>query len=177
MPINSKIISLVKSKLRNHLKNKEILDIILFGSAIKGKAMPNDIDITIITEKNLKINEEGFHVSILPPKAFFINPPSIINTLFREGYSLKYNRAFAENFRFINRVLFKYELKNHSLSDKVRIVNILRGKDGEKGFVQENEGEWLANQVFIVPVGIEHLFEKFLLNSEVKFKKIYLLMH
>ena len=56
MPINSKIISLVKSKLRNHLKNKEILDIILFGSAIKGKAMPNDIDITIITEKNLKIN-------------------------------------------------------------------------------------------------------------------------
>jgi len=177
MPLNSKVISLAKSILKDYLKDKEILDVILFGSAIKGKVMPKDIDIAIITEKNLKINKNGFHISILNPREFFIHPPTLINTLLREGFSLKHNKYFAENFRFVNRVLFKYDLISLSASNKVRIVNILRGKTGEKGLVEANNGEWLANQVFIALPENEHIFEKFLLNSAVKFKKIYTLMH
>jgi hypothetical protein len=95
----------------------------------------------------------------------------------REGYSLKNEKFLSENYKFLSRVLFVYELKNLNSSAKVKIVNILRGKHGEKGLVRDNEGEWLANQVFTIPLNADHLFEKFLINFKVKFKKFYLLIH
>ena len=63
-------------------KNNEILDIILFGSSIKGKDKPNDIDLLIIykTKKDLdtsyelrkKLNKLGFNVSISDKTIHFI---------------------------------------------------------------------------------------------------------
>jgi hypothetical protein len=73
-------------------------------------------------------------------------------------------------------VLFTYSLQNLRPSKKVKVVNILHGK-GSKGLVKKCSGEWLSNQVFIVPVGKEKLFEQFFLRFNVKYKKIYILMH
>lgn len=175
--MNSKILS-IRNKLKDLLKNKEILDIVLFGSSIKGKILPKDIDIAIITKNPEKIKSiEGFHISVLKPDDFFINPPTIINTLMREGYSLKNNKSFSEIYRFSNKILFIYGLKSLKASTKVRVVNILRGKGKEKGFVTENKGEWLANQVFIIPTEKEYIFEKFFLNFKIKYRKFYVLMH
>ena len=175
--MNSKNLLQIKTKLKSLLSNKEILDIIVFGSVMKGKTEPRDIDIALIT-RNAKIeNLEGFHVSILSPDDFFINPPNLVNTLLREGYSLRHNKNFAEVYRFSNRVLFKYELKGMGPSEKVMFVNFLRGKKDGKGLVEENHGKWLANQIFVVPVENEFIFEKFFLNKKVKFNKFYVLMH
>jgi predicted nucleotidyltransferase len=172
--MNSKIL-FIKSKLKKFLKDKEIIDILVFGSAVKGKAMPGDIDIAIITEKE-RIDIPGFHVSMIKPEEFF-KPLSLIHTLLREGYSLKNKKLFAEMHKFSSRVLFKYELVPLAASEKVKIVNILRGKGEQKGMVEENGGEWLANQVFLIPIDREHIFEKFFLNFKIKFKKFYLLIH
>ncbi|MDP3026307.1 MAG: nucleotidyltransferase domain-containing protein [Nanoarchaeota archaeon] len=175
--MNSKILSSIKNKLKICLKDREILDIVVFGSAVKGKTLPEDIDIAVITKKQTKVDIKGFHVSILIPEDFFVNPPSIVHTLLREGYSLKNEKPFSEIYKFSNKVLFKYELTNLSPSKKVKIVNILRGKKGENGLVKENFGEWLANQVFIVPVGSEHIFSQIFVNFGVKFNKFYILIH
>jgi len=175
--MNLKKLSWIRNKLKRYLKDKEILDIILFGSLIKGKAMPEDIDIAVITEKPLKIEIPDFHVSILSPRDFFINPPMIVNTLIREGYSLKNNKLFSEIYKFESRVLFIYQLKDLKPSLRVKIVNQLRGKKNEKGLVEENKGKWLANQVFTVPIGNEYIFQKLFINFEVKFNKSYILIH
>ncbi len=176
MQMNSKRLLLIKNKLKKYLKDKEILDIIVFGSAVKGKAVPQDTDIAVITNKpGIKIS--GFHVSVLKPNDFFANPPSIIHTLLREGYSIKNKCSFSQIYKFSNKVLFKYELISLKPSIKVKIVNILRGKNKEKGLVRENNGEWLANQVFILPVENENIFEKLFLNFKIKFKKFYVLIH
>lgn len=174
--MNSKILS-IKNKLGKYLKDKNVLDIIVFGSLMKGKTSPNDIDIAIITKEDINVNIPNFHISLLKPEDFFINPPSIVHTLLREGYSLKNERPFCQIYKFSNKVLFKYELTNLKLSMKVKIVNILRGKNKEKGLVEESKGEWLANQVFFVPVGNEHILEKFFLNFKIKFNKYYVLIH
>ena len=174
--MNSKNLFQIENKLKKYLKDKEILDIILFGSAVKGKATPQDIDIAVITNKP-KIEIPDFHVSVLKPKDFFVNPSSITHTLLREGYSLKNKCSFSQIYKFSNKVLFKYGLTSLKPSIKVKIVNILRGKNKEKGLVKENNGEWLANQVFILPVKNENIFEKLFLNFKIKFKKIYVLMH
>ncbi len=168
--MNSKKLLLIKKKLNKYLKDKEVLDIILFGSVIKGKALPKDIDIAVISRK--KISIPGFHVSVLDPEDFFVRTPSLVHTLFREGYSLKSGKFLSEKYKFSNKVMFVYELKGMKASLKVKIVNVLR-----KGFVLENKGEWLANQVFIIPVNREYIFKEFFLNFGVKFKKYHVLIH
>lgn len=180
MPMNLKNILQIKNKLNFLMKEKDVIDIILFGSAIKGKLNPGDIDIAIITEKQfLSLSEKlkDFHVSNIQLKEFFVNPPTIINTLLREGYSLKHNKYLAESFNFLNRVLFNYSLTSLTPSKKVNLVNLLRGSKGEKGLVEKNGGEWLANQVFIVPVDISSLFEEIFNNFNINFKRRYVLLH
>ena len=170
----------IKNKLKKIINDRNFLDVILFGSAIKGKTIPSDIDIAIISEK--EVNKElfepkDFHFSFLSPSDFFKKRITLLNTLFREGYSLKFNKFFSELYGFKNLVLFVYELRGISNSKKVKIVNALRGKANKKGMVSEKGGNWLANQVFFIPIGSEYLFEKFFINFEIKFKKYYLLMH
>ncbi|MDI6736931.1 MAG: nucleotidyltransferase domain-containing protein [Nanoarchaeota archaeon] len=175
MSLNS--LPLIRNKLKNVLKDKDVYDIILFGSFAKGKAEPNDIDIAVISGKDTKYSIGGFHISRLKPEDFVLNPPSLVNTLLREGYSLKKNRPFCEDYRFIAKAMFAYELKGMAPSAKVMAVNALRGKAGEKGLVEQKGGYWLANQVFAVPVSEENIFERLLLNMGVKFKKMFVLIH
>ena len=40
----------IKKDLKELIINKNILDIIVFGSFVKGKLNPNDIDIALIVE-------------------------------------------------------------------------------------------------------------------------------
>jgi len=176
MHMNSEILSVARKKFKSYLKDKEILDIVLFGSAVKGKILPNDIDVAFITDKKIE-DAEGFHVSVLKPEEFFANPPLLVNTLLREGYSLKYHRFFSENYKFSNKVLFIYILSGLNSSQKVKTVNFLRGINGKKGIVEENKGRWLANGVFIMPIETEHLIGQFLINAKIKFQKSYILMH
>ena len=175
--MNSEILSSIKSELKDYISDKEILDVILFGSYTKGKQIFQDIDIAFITEKEIKIKNPKFHVAILSPKNFFIKTPTLINTLLREGYSLKHKKYFSEVYNFSPRVLFSYELVSLTPSLKVKIVNALRGRKNEKGMVKENFGEWMANQVFIIPITNENVFEKFFINFKIKYKKRYILMH
>ena len=63
--MNSKILLQVKNKLKKYLRDKEILDIVIFGSAIKGKLSPRDIDIAIISEDIINFDIAGFHISVL----------------------------------------------------------------------------------------------------------------
>jgi predicted nucleotidyltransferase len=182
--MKSEIISSIKNKLGFLSKNPEVIDVIIFGSAIKGKTLPSDIDIAIIIRNDLpeninnKIrNLENFHVSIIKCEEFFLKTPSIVSTILREGYSIKNSRYVAENFRFSSRVLFSYSLVSLNPSRKVKVVNLLRGKGSEKGMVEKNGGEWIANQVFISPVSAGSFFEEFFNNFKIRYRKNYILIH
>jgi predicted nucleotidyltransferase len=170
----------IRNKLNKIIKKDNILDVILFGSSIKGKPAPGDIDIAIISENEIApdlFNLNGFHFSFLKPLDFFKRRITLLNTLFREGYSLKFNKPFSELYGFKNKVLFIYELKGLNSSKKVKIVNILRGKKNSNGLVAENNGNWLANRVFVIPVNHEYILENFFVRFGIKFVKYYALMH
>lgn len=175
MQSNSKELSEIKVKFREILKREDVLDVILFGSAFKGKALPGDIDVAIISD-NRDFEVEGVHVSIVSPKDFFGKVPTIVTTLIREGFSLRENKPLSECWRFSSGVLFSYQLSGLSNSSKVKIVNALRGKNG-KGVIDEYGGEWVSTGVFIVPVSCEHIFDGFFRNFSIKYKKRFVLMH
>ena len=124
--MNSRELLKIKKKLKSILKDKEVRDVILFGSFVKGKNNPQDIDLAIISDKK-NFDLKGFHFSAISLKDFF-KPVGLINILFREGYSLKKNKSFSEVYGFKNKCLFKYELLGLSASKKVQVVNFLRGK-------------------------------------------------
>lgn len=175
--MKSEIIQKARSKLSKLLKDKEVIDIILFGSAIKGKANPNDIDVCIITNKEQSMDINGFHISQLTPEELISGGLTLPNTLLREGFSLKHNTAFADLFRFKNKILYTYSLTSLNPSKKVQMVNILRGRNKNNGLVLESKGEWLSNQVFTIPLDSEYLFDKLLSNFNIKYTKNYILIH
>lgn len=174
--MNSKNLSEIKSRLKNVLKDKRIIDIIVFGSFVKGKPNPKDVDLAIISEHDSREEIEGFHISSIKPVNFFYHPPTIITTIIKEGYSLKENKPFAEVLRYKSKVLFVYNLTSLSNSQKVKIVNSLRGKNGQ-GLVEENGGEWLSNNVFLSNINSEYVFEQFFIFQKVKFKKLNVLIY
>ena len=180
MPITSEIVLKSKRKLKKVLADKEVYDVLLFGSAIKGKAQPRDIDVCLITHKKIEAevkNLSGVHISIMKPEEFFTEQSSLANTLLREGYSLKKGMFLAEELRFKNKVLFTYRLNNKKNNEKVKIVTILRGKGSNNGLVQDQGGEWIAQQVFQMPIDTEQLIDQFLRHNKINYTKNYVLIH
>ncbi len=175
--MHSESLHKIKSKLKPILKNPKIIDVVIFGSSLKGKALPKDIDIAIITNEKNKYNLNGFHVSVISPEEFFTNIPSLATTLLREGYSLKNNKYLAERLKFKPNVIYIYKLNNLNNSKKVMIVRNLRGSKKEKGIVEKYKGEWLSNQVFTIPPESDSIFEKFFMYHKINFERKYLLIH
>lgn len=173
--MNLKELSKIKKDLKEVLKDKEVYDVVLFGSFVKGKVNLNDIDLAIISNKKFENLGNKFHASFISLDDFF-KPIGLMNTLFREGYSLRKNKSFSEVYGFKNKCLFKYELSGLSASEKVMAVNFLRGKNGDKGLVLDKKGEWISNQVFLCPVIYDSIFERFFINSKIKFNKYYILI-
>lgn len=175
--MNLKNLSKIKNKLKLFIKDSEIIDIIIFGSSAKGKSSPKDIDIALITDKKITKQLEGLHISIIRPKEFFQNPPSIATTILREGFSIRNNKPYAEAIRFNSKTLFIYILKNLNASNKVRISRILHGNKKDKGMVEKEDGKWLSNQVFTTPIEKDYLFEQFFIQNRINFNKYNLLIH
>ena len=177
MQIKSKELQNLKAKLKDFIQDKEVLEVILFGSFIKGKAVPKDIDIALITEKSITKKIPNIHISVINPKELIVNPTSLVSTLIKDGYSLKNNKFFAEKFNFEPKVLFLYNLSGLNASEKVKVVRILRGDKKNEGFVTKENGKWLSNNVFLSEIKSVYLFEQFFIKNKVNFTKHNLLMH
>lgn len=174
--MNSRNLLEIKKKIKGLIEDKDVLDVILFGSIVKGKVDPNDIDIAIISEKEKSKFIPGFHIISIKPKDFFVNPPTLVTSLLREGYSLKNDKTLAENLRFEPKVLYTYVLKSLSASNKVRIARILHGAENNKGMVAEHSGSWISNQVFMISPTQDYLFEQFFIQNEIPFTRKYMLV-
>ena len=101
-----------------YLKKKEIEDIIIFGSFLKGKENIKDIDITIVFKKFSKtiwqdINKIGdeYHFSKTTFSKLLIEP-LFWQTLLHEGYSLKHEEFISNILGMKSSFLFEYELLN-----------------------------------------------------------------
>ena len=144
-------------KLKKKLKNKEIIDIIIFGSKAKGKTKPTDIDIAVLVkEKNPEVR---LSVKKLVPEADvqLISLEDIFKdmfiTLIKEGFSVKKGAYLHSIYNLKPVKLYKYSLKELTLSKKVMFE---RGIKNIKGIQR------LSNSVVLVPIEISGEFEDFL---------------
>jgi predicted nucleotidyltransferase len=157
----------LKSQLKKICKNKEIIDIILFGSVVKDKDNPNDIDIAIILEKEdysfvqevskeiKNLLDKKFHIEILTIDNLFKEP--LYLTLIHEGFSIKNNQFINKSLKTKSLVLVTYDLTILNHSKKTLFGYALKGRKGEKGFLDEINGKITGRNNVLVPT---HKFEQ-----------------
>lgn len=161
------------------LREPGVVDVILFGSAAKGKAAPRDLDLAVILETRsarldallAKLPEE-YHVSALTLKELVAAPPTLATTLLREGWSIREAQPFCARYRFTSCVLYVYDLSALPNSKKAAAVRWLRG-----GFVEEHGGSWLARSVILIPAEHDAPLETYFQNNAITYTKKYMLIH
>ena len=175
------------TKLLKKNVTKEIVDIVLFGSAVRGKEEPGDYDVCIIfreridfnkikeLEELFKIKKLNVHLSYLTVDNFFTKKHSLASTLLLEGKSIITNKPLSDNFNLVNKTLFIYELKGMKPSDKVRFLYSLKGRRKKPGILTSISPKIVARGLIIVPTDKEDKITSLFEHWKVKYRRIKML--
>ncbi len=173
------------------MQDKTIFDIVLYGSAAKGKISPNDVDIAIIfregtlkerlakiqtikkrisIEQKEKIDMKGILWEELFKESFFARSGILV-----DGISLLDGKPFAQKIGFISYSIFIYTLQNKSHTEKIKFNYILSGRKS-KGMIALLEGKRLASGVIQIPTQHSLEFEDVLKKQNVTYSILHVLV-
>lgn len=171
----------LKEDLKKLLKRyKEINDIYLFGSFVKGKFRPADIDIAVITDKKdfellKRVIKEldkypKLHIEMFMFSEIFTEP--IWKSLLSEGFSIKKNKYLRELMDIDSGVLYNYDLRKLNHSEKTMFNRAFKEE------IKITNSDHISAGTAITPIGQEKEFDDFLSRWEkakVKKKRILIL--
>ncbi len=179
----------LKKWLKAEIKDKKIFDIVVYGSSVKGKINPNDVDIAVIfregklkerleiiqkIKENIvtdkKIDIKAIMLEELFDAGFFARSGIIF-----EGISIKDNKQFSNKIGFNSNTIFIHNLKDKTHTEKVKFNYLLSGRT-EKGIVRKLEGRQLAPGVIEIPVRNSLEFEEILNKHKISFNKMNILV-
>ncbi len=147
----------LKSVLQKH---PEIIDLIIFGSVAKGANRQHDIDIAVLTEKEVNRTAIKKEIESKLRKKTDLQIVSLREythfiwiALIREGFSVKYSDFLHALYRIKPVVLFTYSLTSLTLSKKVMF---------ERAIKNFSEIDKLSNRVVLVPIQHSEGFSDFL---------------
>lgn len=176
---NRKLNNLIKKFSIKH-KDK-VLDIILFGSALKGGEKPNDIDIILLfsrkedtdiayeLKKSLRDINPLFSITTINYKGLLEGHTILNESIFSEGYSLIYKKPIAAAFGFTSNFLVKYELRGFSKSERMRFYYSFYGRGGAKGISSLLNLKKFSETLIICPPENLKKLEEYLKNWNIKF--------
>ncbi|MBW3004168.1 nucleotidyltransferase domain-containing protein [Candidatus Woesearchaeota archaeon] len=152
-------------------KYKDVEDFYIFGSFVKGKFKPADIDVGMIVHKKdypllAKVVKDlkGLHVEMFMFKEMFTEP--IWKSFLSEGYSVRRGGFLRDLMKIESYVLFQYSLKSLNRSEKTMF---------NRGFtlkLRGVRGKPIAPGAVMIPVEHENAFDEFLeVWDKVKVKK------
>ena len=175
----------LESVSKSFFKKEKLFDIILYGSAVKGKDEPRDIDIVLIffdkgfkerldisyefkkrLPKELKFDVKSINMADFYDSGFFARQGILI-----EGYSLVSGKKFSEKLGFKGYSLFSYALGNLNNNQKTLFTYSLIGRGKIDGMVKKVAGQSIGRGAFLVPIENSILFEQFLEKWNVKYIK------
>ncbi|MEK6893690.1 MAG: nucleotidyltransferase domain-containing protein [Nanoarchaeota archaeon] len=176
------------SIIEEGLKKEDILDIILFGSVIRGKDEPKDIDLIILYafknninfsyELRKKLEKEGFKVDITSISYKELLSPNFLGRegILFEGFSFKLNKYLSAMFGFSGFMLFKYYLEGMNNSERMTFYYTLHGRGKEKGILESFDSYKFSDNFIIAPVNNVEKISDFLERRKIKFVKIPVLI-
>ena len=179
----------LRTCLESEKKDNTLFDIIVYGSAVKGKTAANDVDIAVIfTEgtlrerldtlqdikkklKKLESFDKKIDIKQLLLTDLFSTEFLARTGIFLEGISLFRNKKFSELLGFRSFSLFWYDLKGLTHVQKVKFNYILAGRGTIKGMIKELDGDHLASGAVKIPIEHSFEFEELLQKNKIIYKK------
>ena len=169
---------LKKSLKKLLIKYKEIRDFIIFGSLVKGKYAPKDVDIALVVDKKdiSLVGEIKDQLKIKNLDVEIIEVGEIYQTrlglsLMSEGFSIKNNNFLREKLGISPMKLYTYEIKHLTQTKKV-----LFGR-GLNQIIKDTEGAKVGAGSVMIPINQSSKFEDFLNTWDLKYKtKEYLVL-
>jgi len=176
----------LKKYLESEKRNKKIFDIVVYGSSVKGKSIPKDIDILVIflegklrerldiTQKikfKIKSLAKNIDVQQILLKDLFSANFLARTGILLEGISIFRNKKFSEILGFRAFTLFWYSLERLTHTQKVKFNYIMAGRGSLKGMIKELNAERLVNGAIKVPIENSLEFEEILKNNNIIYKK------
>lgn len=183
----SKIYSGLKRVAKN-IRDENILDIFVFGSFVKGKIRPKDVDICIVFLKKIdnskvdefysKCSELGFnvHVSPLIAENFFSETHSLVTTIIYEGISLLDGKSMAKRYGLESWTLYSYDISDMKPSEKVKFVFTMKGRERGKGLVNGYGGFFISPGCFLIPINKDSEIKEVLDHWKVKYTRKSILL-
>ncbi len=169
-------------------KSKNIKDIVIYGSAVKGKLAPRDIDVIMIfsdevLETRMQLAHElktmlGKHADVkqMVFEDFFDSAFLARQGILLEGISLITGEKLAQQFGFEGYALFSYSLEGLTHTKKVSFEYALSGRGSNSGVLKDVSAKSVGKGAILVPVEQSVAFEDFLSYWKVKFVKKYVLV-
>ncbi len=169
-------------------RKSEVLDIILFGSAVKGKEKPNDLDILLLFKNKedldvayeLRKKLEKFvaevHVTTKTYKGLFDKNFRARTVFLGEGYSLVKKEFVSKGLGYACISLFKYELKEFSQSRRMQLQYALYSRDKKSGISKELKLRKFADTIFFCPVENTEKLKEFFEQWNIKYEQFPVLI-
>jgi predicted nucleotidyltransferase len=163
--------------LQKYLKDQKIIDFIIFGSSVKGKIKPNDLDIAILVRekidqkeilsirKELQEHYKKTHIEQISIEEY---NSRLFLVLLREGYSVRHKKYLHDLYGVEPTSLFTYSLKTLNPSQKVMF---------HRGIKSISKIKRLSNTVVMVSAEQTANFQDFLKqwNIDIESKEYSLL--
>ncbi|MBU0457798.1 MAG: nucleotidyltransferase domain-containing protein [Nanoarchaeota archaeon] len=174
-----------RNKIKKWIQSKKVIDVIVFGSLVRGKSKPNDFDICMILKEEQEkeaidlvdslaksINENNLKVQVnfLLEGNFVKGNNSLVKNLLVEGFSVKHNKELASVYGFRSKALFFYDIKKFKPSERVRFHYLLRGRYEQKGLLANYGAELVKDGLIEVPICCEDMFKEIFGNWKLDFK-------
>lgn len=165
-------------------KEKNIFDLVLYGSRVKGKSDSRDIDILIIfyntkLEERLKITQnlkqklkkyfENIDIKSVNLNEFLDKTFLARQNIIIEGISLINKKPLAESLGFKGYTIFTYNLSNLDHNEKTKFNYALMGRNS-KGILKTLDGISLGKGVAQMPITNSLSFEEFLKKWNLNYK-------
>jgi len=164
-------------QLKEICREKEVIDVVLLGCS--GKEKITRIDLAIIFKDNntknilLKVKE------IFNKKQMRLNIKSLLaDDLFKDpfylkliqnGFSIKENRFISKTLNIETLVLVTYDLKTLNHSKKTLFGYALKGRKGQKGFLDSLDGSAVGRNNVLIPINKLNELKEFLKTWQVKY--------
>lgn len=161
----------ISKKLYQSYKEK-ILDIIVFGSSVRGKMSPRDVDVAILIkdtgEHELSALRAEFekmftvpaHLNLYRMEDIFFS--DALKPFLEEGISLRDMKPVHQKIGFESGSIFSVEVKHLQKSKKVLFSYALHGKKNLEGILHKVKGKTIGRAVFYIPAGHTDEFKEFL---------------
>jgi hypothetical protein len=161
---------------------KAVFDIVLFGSSVKEKSRPGDIDLCIIFSQDAgqqdvkRISDafKGCHVEHLLLSELYKEP--LWQTLIHEGYSMVNGKSIHEMLGFGSRMLFTYNLEKLAAVRKSVFSHAMFGRDGKSGALGQAKGKALGRGCITAPTESSEKIREFLETWEVEYSVMKILV-